>query len=94
MTSIRAGNETWLARFSNLISLPLFAMEVSEGAKFSLYAATSPEAQSGGFYGPNGFCELYGDVKKLNPPNASRSLIVAKKFWEVSEELTHVNWNN
>ncbi len=40
--------------------LPFMWQEISEGIKPALYAATSPEAAGGAFYGPHGFLEAAG----------------------------------
>jgi len=57
-----------------------------------LYAATSPEAESAKFYGPDGFFgfrgypkEVFMDPKYVNP-------LEAPKLWEISEKLTGINF--
>jgi hypothetical protein len=92
MTAVRPGNDTFFTKLVSFTLLPLFAIESPEGANSSLYGATSPDAKAGGFYGPSGFLGMNGAVAKLNAPNPSKDLEVAKKLWELSQELTHVNW--
>lgn len=58
----------------------------------ALHAATSPDARSGGFYGPSGLGHLSGPPgdQKLYP--SLRSTDEARRVWEVSEELTGVRF--
>lgn len=56
----------------------------------ALYAATSPDAVGGGFYGPSGFGNLGGapGPQKLYRPLQDHS--AAGRIWSISEELTSV----
>ncbi|GLZ81575.1 short-chain dehydrogenase [Actinorhabdospora filicis] len=72
------------------IGNPLLAQPAERGAWPQLYAATSPEAVAGGFYGPGGLAELRGhpvavklSADALDPENGGR-------LWRVSEEATGV----
>ena len=71
---------------------PFFSQDAAGGALPTLYAATSPDAKGGGYYGPTGMMELKG------PPGAARISVkakdetVARRLWEVSEELTGVRF--
>ena len=50
---------------------PFMWQEIDEGILPALYAAASPQAQGGEFYGPRGFCELAGGgVKPAKIPPA------------------------
>jgi len=63
----------------------------AEGALPTLFAATSADAESGGYYGPQGFQEMRGDevgVAKIAPQ--ARDAAAAAKLWRVCEELTGV----
>jgi hypothetical protein len=67
--------------------------EVDEGILPALYAATSPDAQNGGFYGPRGFMELAGGgVTKANTPGHASNDADARRLWEISEQLTGVTY--
>jgi len=60
----------------------LVVMTEAEGARTSLYVATSPELQ--------GVTGCYFDKgKATRPSKAARDLEAAKRLWEVSEELVH-----
>ncbi|GAB7046006.1 SDR family oxidoreductase [Catenuloplanes indicus] len=58
----------------------------------ALYAATSPEARPGRFYGPQGPGNVGGGPgeQQLWPP--LRSEADATRIWEASEKLTHVSF--
>ncbi len=67
---------------------PLFGMAPPRGALATLYAATAPEAQAGGFYGPNRMSEMRGYPGPAKEPRWAQDGAVAKRLWAVSEELT------
>jgi NAD(P)-dependent dehydrogenase (short-subunit alcohol dehydrogenase family) len=62
------------------------------GALPTLFAATAPEAEPNGYYGPNGFYELKGPVAPAEVLPQAKDEAVARKLWEVSEQLTGVKW--
>jgi NAD(P)-dependent dehydrogenase (short-subunit alcohol dehydrogenase family) len=62
------------------------------GALPTLFAATSPEAEPNGYYGPNGVYELKGPVAPAKVFPQAKDETVARKLWEVSEQLTGVKW--
>ncbi|AFK57044.1 SDR family oxidoreductase [Tistrella mobilis] len=62
------------------------------GALPTLYAATSPEATGGGYYGPDRMSELRGfPAPALLPPQAEDHKTAAR-LWEVSQDLTQVRF--
>lgn len=63
------------------------------GALPTLFAATSPEATPAGYYGPNGFYELKGPVAPAKVMPQAKEEAVARKLWEVSEQLTGVGYD-
>jgi NAD(P)-dependent dehydrogenase (short-subunit alcohol dehydrogenase family) len=65
----------------------------AEGALPTLYAATAPGAQDGGYYGPQGFQEMRGD--DVGPARvASQALdpAAAARLWQTCEDLTSVKF--
>lgn len=63
----------------------------AEGALPTLYAATSPEAAPGGYYGPDGFREMRGRrVVAAQVAPQALDLGMARRLWAVCEELTGV----
>lgn len=73
-------------------ALPFVGHSASAGAGPVIYAATSPQAEAGGFYGPGGIGEMTGPPSpaRIRPP--ALDLQVAARLWEVSEQLTGVNY--
>ena len=53
-----------------------------------LFAATSPEALPGGYYGPGGLGELRGSPARALIMPQARDAATGAKLWEVSEKLT------
>ncbi len=73
--------------------MPFIWQEVDEGILPALYAATSPDAKNGGFYGPRGFMELAGGgVAEANTPAHANDEADGRRLWEVSEQLTGVRF--
>jgi NAD(P)-dependent dehydrogenase (short-subunit alcohol dehydrogenase family) len=66
----------------------LWCHSAADGALSALFAATSPEAQGGGYYGPGGFLELKGSPAPARIKSRAKDAAVAAKLWEVSERLT------
>ncbi|MGW5719995.1 SDR family oxidoreductase [Amycolatopsis sp. NPDC003865] len=62
---------------------------VEQGAEPLLYAATSPDAVAGGYYGPR--WGLVGPVKTAKPPRRALDKAVAERLWTESERLTGVS---
>jgi NAD(P)-dependent dehydrogenase (short-subunit alcohol dehydrogenase family) len=67
---------------------------VDMGILPSLYAATSPHATPGGYYGPSGLLEVRGAPAPARLPRAARSATAAVMLWDVSEQLTGVHYSD
>jgi NAD(P)-dependent dehydrogenase (short-subunit alcohol dehydrogenase family) len=61
---------------------------VESGTEPLLYAATSPDARSGGYYGPSGFMELVGPTRSARLNRRMRDEETAARLWTMAEELT------
>ena len=66
--------------------------QIDQGILPALYAATSPAAAGGGYYGPSGFGELTGGPAPAKLPPRSLEEMDARRLWSISEELTNVNF--
>ena len=86
------GLESILSKIGMYIQ-PWISQSAAEGALPTLFAATSPEARGGAYYGPNGFNEIKGAPTAAKISKTARDEATAKKLWEVSEKLTHIRWN-
>lgn len=71
---------------TNLTFIPSQAVE--QGTEPMLYAATSPDAINGGYYGPNGFMELTGPTRPARLNRRMRDQATATRLWALAEELT------
>ena len=65
------------------------AQSDAQGAWPSLYAAGSPDARSGAYYGP-ALLELRGHPREVGRSAAAKDPVVAARLWDVSEQLTGV----
>jgi len=64
----------------------------AEGALPTLYAATDPDSQPAGYYGPRDRFEMRGPVVNAVIGRAAKDEVAARRLWEVSEQLTGVSW--
>ncbi len=72
-----------------LTGLPILPSQMPEqGAEPMLFAATSPDAVNGGYYGPSGFMELTGETKPAKLNKRMRDADAAARLWVESERLT------
>ncbi|ASW90646.1 SDR family oxidoreductase [Mycobacterium marseillense] len=73
--------------------MPFMWLDVDEGIKPTLYAAASPDAQGGKYYGPRGFYEtVRGGVTFAGVPRLARSETDMRQLWQLSEQLTGVRY--
>ncbi len=68
--------------------IPGFWQEVEQGCLPALFAATSPLARGGEYYGPSGYGELTGPPAVARIPRRATAQADARRLWEVSEQLT------
>jgi NAD(P)-dependent dehydrogenase (short-subunit alcohol dehydrogenase family) len=66
--------------------------QIDQGILPALYAATSPAAAGGGYYGPDGFGELTGGPAPAKLPPRSLDEADTRRLWSISEELTGVTY--
>ncbi|MBY0275668.1 SDR family oxidoreductase [Candidatus Binatia bacterium] len=69
-----------------------FSQSAAMGALPTLYAATAPDARGADYIGPDGFMENAGHPKKARSTARSHDREVARRLWEVSEQLTSVRY--
>jgi NAD(P)-dependent dehydrogenase (short-subunit alcohol dehydrogenase family) len=87
-TSGPAGVVPLSLRFAEMILKPLASQDAAHGALPTLFAATSPTVNPGGYYGPSGFQELKGHPVPAKIAPAAKDLSLAKRLWTESERLT------
>ena len=67
------------------------SQEVQTGAEPLLYAATSPDAVNGAYYGPGSRGGLVGPTVLARPPRRARDAATAARLWAEAERLTGVS---
>jgi NAD(P)-dependent dehydrogenase (short-subunit alcohol dehydrogenase family) len=73
----------WIGRIGNRV----LAQDEDDGALPTLYAALA-DVPGDSFAGPGGFMEQRGAPKLVGRSRAAREADVARRLWEVSEQLT------
>ncbi|MBB4361728.1 MULTISPECIES: SDR family oxidoreductase [unclassified Bradyrhizobium] len=86
------GANTFQWRIGRLLQ-PLFSQSAAEGALPTLLAATSPTAEPGGYYGPNGFYEMKGAPAPARIMPHAKDFATAAMLWDVSATLTGVSFD-
>src|SRR5882762_10443595 len=86
-TSLFASGPRGLLSLATDFAAPLFGHSAADGARPILFAATSPTAKPGAYYGPGGLGELRGaPAPALIMPQA-RDAATAARLWEISQKL-------
>lgn len=78
--------------FANFLNR-FFSQTIDMGALPTLMAATAPDVSGSDYYGPSGWKEMKGYPKKVDSNELSHDKDIAKKLWDVSKELTKVNFS-
>jgi len=63
------------------------------GALPTLQAALDPDAKRNDYFGPSGFMEMRGYPQKVETSDAAKDVNLAKRLWEVSEEMTGISYD-
>jgi len=87
-----AGPNSFMGILRRLLG-PILFQPAAQGALPALFAATSPTAKVGTYYGPGGFSELRGLPKPAKIAPQALDNDVASRLWEVSKQLTHVDFD-
>lgn len=91
-TGLFASGPGGLLSLATDFTAPFFGHSAADGARPILFAATSPEARPGAYYGPGGVGELRGaPAPALIMPQA-RDTTAATRLWDVSEKLTSTSF--
>jgi NAD(P)-dependent dehydrogenase (short-subunit alcohol dehydrogenase family) len=86
----RARPSRMRAVFSRLARLGLLVQPVEKGMRPVLYAATSPHARTGAFYGPGGPGQISGRPVELRHYASMRDAAAAARMWDESLRLAGV----
>ena len=70
-----------------------FSQDITMGALPTLFAAVGADVKGSDYYGPSGWREMKGYPTKVKSNELSHNEKIARKLWEVSEELTGVKFS-
>jgi NAD(P)-dependent dehydrogenase (short-subunit alcohol dehydrogenase family) len=90
-TNLQSAGPTGIAKLAMKVSNKLMAQDVSMGALPQIYAAAGPDVESGQFWGPDGRNESKGYPTLVQPLDEARDRELARRLWDVSEDLTGVH---
>jgi NAD(P)-dependent dehydrogenase (short-subunit alcohol dehydrogenase family) len=91
-TNLQSAAAPVLDRVVMSVTNRLMAQSAEMGALPILYAATYPGLLGGVYIGPDGFLEQRGHPKQVTAKPTAGDKEVARKLWDVSEELTSVHF--
>jgi NAD(P)-dependent dehydrogenase (short-subunit alcohol dehydrogenase family) len=93
-TNLQFAGPPLLDRLAMIVGNKVIAQSDDMGALPTLYAATEPGLEGGTYVGPDGIAEQRGHPKRVSPSGAARDEQVARRLWEVSEEMTGVSFSD
>ncbi|MGA7806593.1 SDR family oxidoreductase [Bradyrhizobium sp.] len=87
------GLDRWTWHINRLFVQPYFSQSAAEGALPTLFAAISPEAKGGGYYGPDWFYELKGSPAPAKIMPRAEDATASARLWDVSASLTGISFD-
>jgi len=91
-TNLQSAGPPLIDRAVMAVSNRVIAQSEDMGALPTLYAAVEPGLPGGTYVGPDGFAEQRGHPEPVSPSRSARDEQVARRLWEVSEEMTGVSF--
>jgi hypothetical protein len=82
----------FLSRMRRMLGTGVYH-SAAQGALPALFAANSENAVPGGFYGPGKFLEFTGPPAQAFISPRARDQELARKLWQVSEQLAGISWS-
>ncbi|CAD6557378.1 hypothetical protein LMG28727_06357 [Paraburkholderia kirstenboschensis] len=92
----RSGDRSALSRAARSVAGRVIGIALnseSAGALPTLYTATSPHVDGGGYYGPQGFLEARG--RRIGEASVARQAmdeLTAQRLWQVCESVTQIRF--
>ena len=83
-------SRAWTAMLS--LGNRIYAQNAEMGALPQLYAATAPDVPGGALVGPSSFDQMRGHPTLVGSTRAGSDMDVARRLWDVSAELTGVDY--
>jgi len=90
-TNLQFHSQRWSLDLISRAGNRLFAQDENAGALPTLYAAVA-DIPGNSFAGPSGFVEQRGAPKLVGRSAAAQDADVARRLWEVSDQLTSVRF--
>jgi NAD(P)-dependent dehydrogenase (short-subunit alcohol dehydrogenase family) len=90
-TNLQSTGPSGVGKLVMKVTNRFMAQDAAMGALPQIYAATGADVESGQFYGPDGRNEGKGYPTLVEPLDAARDRELAKRLWDISEELTGVH---
>jgi NAD(P)-dependent dehydrogenase (short-subunit alcohol dehydrogenase family) len=90
-TTAQEGNVSWFEQKFLTLLTPLLGQSPASGALPQLRAATAPDVQGSQYYGPKWF-GVRGAPVLEEPHKNTHDTDMASKLWEMSQELTGVDY--
>jgi NAD(P)-dependent dehydrogenase (short-subunit alcohol dehydrogenase family) len=90
-TNLQFHSENRLMEIISVIGNRVIAQDENGGALPTLYAAVA-DIPGNSFAGPGGFMEQRGAPKLVGRSGAATDMVVARRLWDVSEQLTGVSF--
>jgi NAD(P)-dependent dehydrogenase (short-subunit alcohol dehydrogenase family) len=91
-TNLQSAGPPLIDRPFLILGNAVLAQSEEMGALPTLYAATAPDLPGGTYVGPDGLAEQRGHPKPVSPNKAARDEQVARRLWDVSEQMTGVHF--
>ena len=83
--------DKWYLKMADPL-MEVMLQSAAMGALPTIRAAVDPDVKGGDYYGPHGFKSISGYPVLMESSDASHNAADAKKLWQVSEDLTGVNF--
>lgn len=92
-TNLFASGPGSLLSLASDFAAPFLGQSATDGARPILFAATSPKAMPGAYYGPGGMGELRGSPGPALVMPQARDGAKAARLWDVSEKLVETSFS-
>lgn len=90
-THLQERTGSWVQNTAMAIGNRVLAQSDEQGSWPTLFAATA-EVPGDAYVGPSGFQQMRGRPKLVGRTSAARDVEVARRLWELSEQLTGVSF--
>lgn len=87
----RGPEESLYARLRTGV-IDLLCQDGAAGAWPVLMAATAPDVQGGGYYGPTGFLEIRGKAGPARIGSNARDPVLGERLWEALLDMSNTRW--